>query len=110
MERLQSARFGWIAVSLVYFDALMSVSGLSTSSELSLEDRAAAGISAGLLRLSIGYTSTLEQRLEQLEVCCRALPVCGPEVAMLWRARQVPQNSCVCAGGLPGCDGATGAR
>ncbi len=59
-------RFGFMAVSLGYFDTLMSCSGSSTSSEMSDEDKAAAGISAGLIRMSIGYTGTLEQRWGQL--------------------------------------------
>lgn len=59
-------RFGFMAVSLGYFDTLMSCSGTSTSSELTDDDRRAAGISPGLVRLSIGYTGTLEQRWEQL--------------------------------------------
>ena len=59
-------RFGYLAVSLGYFDTLMSVSGSSTSSELSEDDRDAAGISPGLIRISIGYTGTLEQRWTQL--------------------------------------------
>jgi len=59
-------RFGYLAVSLGYFDTLMSCSGSSTSSELSDEDKDSAGISPGLLRISIGYTGTLEQRWSQL--------------------------------------------
>jgi len=55
-----------MAVSLGYFDTLMSCSGTSTSSELTDDDRRAAGISPGLVRLSVGYTGTLEQRWEQL--------------------------------------------
>jgi methionine-gamma-lyase len=67
MSRLQNEqRFGYLAVSLGYFDTLMSCSGSSTSSEMSDEDQRAAGISPGLVRLSIGYTGTLEQRWEQL--------------------------------------------
>jgi len=58
--------FGFMAVSLGYFDTLMSCSGSSTSSELSDDDKASAGISPGLVRLSIGYTGTLEQRWRQL--------------------------------------------
>lgn len=58
--------FGFMAVSLGYFDTLMSCSGSSTSSELTDEDKSLAGISPGLVRLSIGYTGTLEQRWEQL--------------------------------------------
>jgi len=59
-------RFGYLAVSLGYFDTLMSCSGSSTSSEMTDEDKDFAGISPGLLRISIGYTGTLEQRWAQL--------------------------------------------
>ena len=59
-------RFGYMAVSLGYFDTLMSCSGSSTSSEMSDEDKEEAGISPGLVRVSIGYTGTLEQRWTQL--------------------------------------------
>jgi len=59
-------QFGYVAVSLGYFDTLMSCSGSSTSSEMTDDDKSAAHISAGLVRLSIGYTGTLEQRWSQL--------------------------------------------
>lgn len=59
--------FGYVAVSLGYFDTLMSCSGSSTSSEMTEEDKAKAHISPGLVRLSIGITGTLEQRWGQLE-------------------------------------------
>ena len=59
-------QFGYVAVSLGYFDTLMSCSGSSTSSELTDEDKEAAHISPGLVRLSIGYTGTTEQRWMQL--------------------------------------------
>ena len=46
MERAQNKHgFGLMAVSLGYFETLMSLSGTSTSSELTLEERAAAGVS-----------------------------------------------------------------
>jgi len=67
MSRLQNEqRFGYLAVSLGYFDTLMSCSGSSTSSEMSDEDQQSAGISPGLVRVSVGYTGTLEQRWSQL--------------------------------------------
>ncbi|MGD8681514.1 MAG: aminotransferase class I/II-fold pyridoxal phosphate-dependent enzyme, partial [Lysobacterales bacterium] len=59
-------RFGYMAVSLGYFDTLMSCSGSTTSSEMTPEDKAAAHISPGLVRLSLGYTGTTEQRWRQL--------------------------------------------
>ena len=64
-------RFGFLAVSLGYFDTLMSCSGSSTSSELSDEDKTSAGISPGLVRISVGYTGTLEQRWTQLLTALR---------------------------------------
>ena len=67
MSLLQNRyRFGFMAVSLGYFDTLMSCSGSSTSSEMSDEDKSEAGISSGLVRMSVGYTGTLEQRWQQL--------------------------------------------
>ena len=64
-------RFGYLAVSLGYFDTLMSCSGSSTSSEMSEENKDLAGISPGLVRISIGYTGTLEQRWKQMLAALR---------------------------------------
>ncbi len=58
--------FGYVAVSLGYFDTLMSCSSSSTSSEMTDEDKTAASISPGLVRMSIGYTGSTEQRWKQL--------------------------------------------
>ena len=77
-------QFGLMAVSLGYSETLMSCSAASTSSELSAEELEKARILPGLVRLSIGYTGTLEQRwlqlrsvLEQLGLVSRA--VRGPD-------------------------------
>ncbi len=68
MDLLQNKYgFGFMAVSLGYFDTLMSCPGSSTSSEMTDEDMSSAGITSGLVRISIGYTGTVEQRWEQLE-------------------------------------------
>jgi methionine-gamma-lyase len=67
MEILQNKdRFGFMAVSLGYFETLMSCSSSTTSSELTEEEQLEAGIRPGLVRMSIGYTGTLEQRWSQL--------------------------------------------
>jgi methionine-gamma-lyase len=67
MGRLQNQhRFGLMAVSLGYSETLMSCSAASTSSEMSETDLEKAGIRPGLVRLSLGYTGTLEQRWAQL--------------------------------------------
>lgn len=67
MELLQNElSFGYLAVSLGYFDTLMSCSGSSTSSEMSEEAKASAGIPPGYVRMSIGLTGDVELRWKQL--------------------------------------------
>ncbi|KAI3453320.1 hypothetical protein Pfo_009983 [Paulownia fortunei] len=68
MNLLQNcSQFGLMAVSLGYYETLMSCSGSSTSSEMNEEEKALAGISPGLIRMSIGYSGTLEQKWGQFE-------------------------------------------
>jgi len=74
MELLQNEdRFGFMAVSLGFFDTLMTAPFSSTSSEMDPEDLAVAGIRPGLVRLSIGYTGSLEQRWAQMEGVLRQM-------------------------------------
>jgi methionine-gamma-lyase len=78
MDMLQNDyRFGYMAVSLGYFDTLMSCSGSTTSSEMTEEDKASAHISPGLVRLSLGFTGTAEQRWRQLHSALERLGVVG---------------------------------
>ena len=82
MDMLQNDyRFGYMAVSLGYFDTLMSCSGSTTSSEMTNEDKAAAHISPGLVRLSLGFTGTTEQRWRQLQSALERLGVVGGPAA-----------------------------
>lgn len=68
MEVLQNEEsFGMIAVSLGYFDTLISCSGSSTSSEIKADDQQKMGLSPGLLRVALGFTGDLESRLEQMK-------------------------------------------
>ena len=68
MDILQNEeRFGFIAVSLGYYDTLLSCSSSSTSSEVPPEDQFKIGLSPGLVRVSVGLTGSLIARLEQLE-------------------------------------------
>ncbi|UCF92328.1 MAG: aminotransferase class I/II-fold pyridoxal phosphate-dependent enzyme [Desulfobacterales bacterium] len=66
-------RFGLIAVSLGYFDTLMSCSSSSTSSEIAPEAQHKMGLSPGLVRISVGYTGSPEVRLEQIERSVKAV-------------------------------------
>ena len=68
MEILQNEeRFGFIAVSLGYYDTLISCSSSSTSSEVPPEDQVKIGLSPDLVRISVGITGSLAARKEQLE-------------------------------------------
>ncbi|KAM7280661.1 hypothetical protein ACFE04_007795 [Oxalis oulophora] len=68
MNHLQNAtQFGFMAVSLGYYETLMSCSGSSTSSEMNEAEKSLAGISPGLVRMSVGYIGTLEQKWSQFE-------------------------------------------
>jgi len=68
MDVLQNEEaFGMIAVSLGYFDTLISCSGSSTSSEIDVEDQQKMGLSPGLLRIALGYTGDLDTRLQQMK-------------------------------------------
>ncbi|HRV81074.1 MAG TPA: PLP-dependent transferase, partial [Planctomycetota bacterium] len=78
MDCLQNQdHFGLLAVSLGYHDTLMTRPAASTSSELSAPALERAGILPGLIRMSVGYTGTLEDRWEQLQ---RALDTVQPPV------------------------------
>ena len=68
MEYLQNEQgFGYMAVSLGYADSLISCPAASTASEMDENTLMQAGISPGLVRISVGYTGTLEQRWTQLK-------------------------------------------
>jgi len=59
--------FGYMAVSLGYFDTLISCSSSSTSSEIPEAEQIRMGLSPGLLRISMGITGNLDDRLEQMK-------------------------------------------
>ena len=72
LDHLQNEeRFGFMAVSLGFHDTLLSCPAYSTSSELTADQLGRAGISPGLVRMSVGYTGGLEQRWAQLERAVR---------------------------------------
>jgi methionine-gamma-lyase len=74
-------RFGLMAVSLGYSETLMSCSASSTSSEMPEDELEKAGILPGLVRMSIGYTGSLEQRWSQLRSVLQQMGLTGPAAA-----------------------------
>nr|CAB3482470.1 unnamed protein product [Digitaria exilis] len=71
MHHLQNTtRFAIMAVSLGYYETLLSVPGSTTTARV--------GISPGLIRMSVGYNGTLEQRWAQIERALALDPLQGP--------------------------------
>jgi methionine-gamma-lyase len=69
MRRMQEEKVGYLAVSLGYFKTLFSSPGHSTSSEIPLEEREAAGIHEGLVRFSVGLDSDIDRAGDRIEKC-----------------------------------------
>jgi methionine-gamma-lyase len=69
MTLLQRDKVGYLAVSLGYFKTLFTTPGHSTSSEIPLDERAAAGLSDGLIRFSIGLDEDIAQTMVRIEDC-----------------------------------------
>jgi methionine-gamma-lyase len=69
MELMQQENLGYLAVSLGFYKTLFSCSGSSTSSEIPEEERAAMGISDGLIRFSIGLDHDIGRTYEKIREC-----------------------------------------
>lgn len=69
MELMQQENLGYLAVSLGFYKTLFSCSGSSTSSEIPEEERAAMGISDGLIRFSIGLDHDIRRTYEKMKEC-----------------------------------------
>lgn len=69
MELMQQENLGYLAVSLGFYKTLFSCSGSSTSSEIPEEERAAMGISDGLIRFSIGLDHDIKRTYEKMKEC-----------------------------------------
>jgi len=69
MELMQQKGIGYHAVSLGYFKTLFSNSGKSTSSEVPEELQKEMGLSAGLVRFSVGLDHDIERSFELIKEC-----------------------------------------
>lgn len=66
MDKLQNcSKFGFMGVSLGYYETLMSCSGSSTNIGLDDKEKETAGISPGLVRFSVGYVGSFRQKWSQ---------------------------------------------
>ncbi|CAK7336375.1 unnamed protein product [Dovyalis caffra] len=81
LDKLQNRyHFGFVAVSLGYYENLMSASGSSTSSEMDPETMKRLGITPGLIRFSIGYLGTLDQKWKQFKDAYKESKIRGMSV------------------------------
>ncbi len=69
MEKMQEANVGYLAVSLGFYKTLFSAPGSSTSSEIPDADRAAMGLTDGLIRMSIGLDENMEETYLKIMKC-----------------------------------------
>ena len=69
MEKAEKLGVGYLAVSLGYFKTLFSNSGSSTSSEVPEDIQKEMGMSAGLVRFSVGLDNDIEYTWELIKKC-----------------------------------------
>ncbi len=67
MLKMQENKVGYFAVSLGFYKTLFSAPGMSTSSEIPAEEQLAMGLSPGLVRISVGLDSNIEETWRRIE-------------------------------------------
>jgi len=67
MTIMQEELVGYLAVSLGYFKTLFSAPGHSTSSEIPEAEQRAMGLSAGLIRFSVGLDEDMHRTLARVD-------------------------------------------
>ena len=75
MEKMQNKNLGYLAVSLGFYKTLFSAPGLSTSSEISEEEREAMGLSDSLVRISIGLDHDISRTYNTMIECMKKTQV-----------------------------------
>ncbi|HAQ64679.1 MAG TPA: cystathionine beta-lyase [Bacteroidales bacterium] len=75
MEMMEKQGVGYLAVSLGYFKTLFSNSGKSTSSEVPAEEQQKMGLSAGLVRFSMGLDHDIERTWQKIKFCLAELKI-----------------------------------
>ncbi|NCT17329.1 MAG: cystathionine beta-lyase [Flavobacteriaceae bacterium CG_4_8_14_3_um_filter_34_10] len=75
MEVMQKGNIGYLAVSLGFYKTLFSAPGSSTSSEIPEEEKAAMGLTDGLIRFSIGLDNDIERTYQEMKKCMKSVGV-----------------------------------
>ncbi len=69
MEMMQRENLGYLAVSLGFYKTLFSASGSSTSSEIPEGEQKSMGLSAGLIRMSVGLDHDIHRTYLKMKNC-----------------------------------------
>jgi methionine-gamma-lyase len=69
MELMQQRNLGYLAVSLGFYKTLFSAPGMSTSSEIPLEERNLIGLTNGLIRFSVGLDNDINRTYKMMKDC-----------------------------------------
>jgi len=75
MEVMQKGNIGYLAVSLGFYKTLFSAPGSSTSYEIPEEEKAAMGLTDGLIRFSIGLDNDIERTYQEMKKCMKSVGV-----------------------------------
>lgn len=69
MMMMQQELIGYFAVSLGFYKTLFSSPGTSTSSEIPKEEQEEMGMTAGLVRLSVGLDNNIGRSFDKMKKC-----------------------------------------
>lgn len=75
MELMQEEKLGYLAVSLGFYKTLFSAPGTSTSSEIPADEQIEMGLTAGLIRLSVGLDNNIERSYQLMKDCMKKLQI-----------------------------------
>ena len=73
MTKMQKEEVGYLAVSLGYFKTLFTSPGSSTASEIPKEEQEKLGLSAGLIRISVGIDNDIKRSFKRITRCVKQL-------------------------------------
>lgn len=82
MEKMQSEKLGYLAVSLGFYHTLFSSPGTGTSSEIPEEERLKMGLTDSLIRFSIGLDNDIEATYKDIKRCMKEVGVLGDKMAL----------------------------
>lgn len=75
MELMQESNLGYLAVSLGFYKTLFNAPGTATSSEIPEDEQKQMGLTAGLIRFSIGLDNHIERTYKEMKRCMEKINI-----------------------------------